>query len=137
MGDRFDHYNSFDDAKIAREDRAADVKTAGPLFDAKTRAQIEMKLTDATRLPIAEVKDIVDTIDHLAGEPGANAKQIVTYAVAGHLPKGKDGFLKNLAGELEGVVNKSIGDREARIEALHATPSAPAPTVTSKNTLKV
>jgi delta 1-pyrroline-5-carboxylate dehydrogenase len=123
MGDRIDEQVAREWAKEARQERAADVKKAGPLFDDKTRAVVEFKISEATRLPAAEVKDIVDTIDHLAGEKGANAKEVVAHALEGHVSNPK--FINNFAREMEGVVKTAIAARETRIDALHAAPAVP------------
>ncbi len=126
MADRIDEMVAREWAKDAQQEREADVKKAGPLFDDKTRAMVDFKISEATRLPTAEVKDIVDTIDHLAGEKGANAREVVAHALDGHVSNPK--FIKNFAKEMEGVVKTAIDARENRITALHAAPdSKPAP----------
>jgi hypothetical protein len=121
MGDRIDEQVGREWAQEARAEREADVQKAGPLFDARTRDMVVTKISDATRLPKAEVNDIVDTIDHLAGEKGANARQVIKYALDGHVPNPK--FINAFSKELEGDVNTAMVAREARITALHAQPA--------------
>lgn len=118
MGDRIDEQVGREWAQEQRAEREADLKIVGPLFCGVTRELVEFKIADATRLPKDEVKDIVDTIDHLAGEKGANAKQIIKYAIADHI--NKPAFVNHLAGELEDVVKSAVAEREDRIAALHA-----------------
>lgn len=113
-----------------RKEREKDVAGAGALFNERTRAQIEYKISDATRLPAADVKDIVDTIDKLAGEDGANAKQVIKYALEGHIKK--EAFVNHLSGELEGTVKTSIADREQRILDNKAKPAEPAANLSVK-----
>jgi hypothetical protein len=124
MGDRIDESWMREQQKEMKEERSKQVREAGPLFDESTRAQFEYKITEATRLPKAEVKDIVDTIDKLAGEYKANPREVIKEAVSGHIKK--EAFVNNLAKELEGGVKAAMEAREERIEAKAAAPAAPA-----------
>jgi hypothetical protein len=129
MGDRIDEGWMREQQKEMKEERAKQVEKAGPLFDDRTRAQFEYKIADATRLPQAEVRDIVDTIDKLSGEYKANPRDVIKEALSGHIKK--EVFVNNLAKELEGTVKTAITAREERIEAGEAKPAVAA------NNLKV
>ena len=118
--DRLDHYNMHSDANEERAKRAAAVTAAGPLFDDKTRAQVEFKIADATRLPAGDVKKIVDGIDKLSGEKGAKAFDVVHDALSTQIKK--EVFVNNLSKELQGVVQTSMEAREQRIEGGGAKP---------------
>lgn len=114
MGDRFDHYNSHDDAKIAKEARAEKVKEAGPLFDDASRAKFELSIAQATHLPAGDVKKIVDKIDKLSGEKDADPRGVVKEAVSDFIKK--EVFVNNLAGQLAGTVETAMKQREDRIQ---------------------
>ncbi|MEZ0226344.1 MAG: hypothetical protein ACAH83_17440 [Alphaproteobacteria bacterium] len=114
MGDRFDHYNSHDDSKIAKEARAEKVKAAGPLFDDAARAKFESSIADATRLPAGDVKKVVDKIDQLSGEKDADPRGVIKEAVSAFVKK--EVFVNNLAGQLAGTVETAMKQREERIQ---------------------
>jgi hypothetical protein len=124
MGDRIDESWMREQQKEMKEERSRQVQEAGPLFDDRTRAQFEYKIADATRLPKDEVKDIVDTIDRLAGEYKANPREVIKEAVSGHIKK--EAFVNNLAKELEGGVKAAMEAREERIEAGDSKPAVAA-----------
>lgn len=121
MGDRIDESWMREQQREMREERAKQVAAAGPLFDDKTRAQVEFKIADATRLPAGDVRKIVDTIDKLSGEKGAKAFDAVHEALATQIKK--EVFVNNLSKELQGVVQASMEAREQRIEAGGAKPA--------------
>ncbi|TAL40038.1 MAG: hypothetical protein EPN97_01280 [Alphaproteobacteria bacterium] len=124
MGDRIDESWMREQQKEMREERAKQVAAAGPLFDDKTRAQIEFKIADATRLPAGDVRQIVDTIDKLAGEKGAKALDVARDALSTKIKK--EVFVNNLSKELQGVVQTSMEAREQRIEGGGAKPAQQA-----------
>ena len=122
-----------EDMKIERD---ADLKAAGPLLNDKQSKQLEDFLVQKCWLNPQAAHDVIETINALAGEKGANAKQVLKDALEGHV---KPAFLKNDNNFTEAVtlLNTAISDRETRIASLHETGGpAVASTATSKVTLK-
>jgi hypothetical protein len=122
--DRIDRDFMLEEAKRQREERAAELQAAGPLFDKKQEAELQCFLEEQCWLKPAAVRDVMDTIGALAGEPGANARSVVKDALEGHVSQK---FLAN-DGNFTAIikmVSEAIEDLGERLKA-QASPETPA-----------
>ncbi|MBU6476092.1 MAG: hypothetical protein KGL10_00385 [Alphaproteobacteria bacterium] len=128
MGDRIDEGWMREQAAETRQERAKALKAAGPLLDEEKMAEMRSFLKNKCWMEPAAANDVIDTINSLAGEKGADARAVIRDALEGHVTAA---FLKNENNfaPVTGLIGSAIAAREARIAALHKTMHAPSPAV--------
>lgn len=119
--DRLDRLYMEEQQKEANAEKQGKLDAAGDVLQDMNREIVTERLSELTRLPPKTVEEIVDSINETGGKLDRfgqlpDAKYTVAEAVKPHLPAGKDAFIKNVAQEVGGFVEKGMKELTERAE---------------------
>jgi len=115
-------------------ERLDNIDKVGPLLDTKARGPLEAKIQIETNLPVATVKDIVDTINGTVGKglPLSSPQDQMNQTISEIKEILQDNgitnpkFLDRVAKDIAKVLEGPMKERETRIEGLKMAPATPA-----------